>query len=443
MSNVDILVENAKKSLSTLETMDQATIDRIGEAMAKAGLAASEKLAKMAVEETTRGIVADKIIKNTFGSEVVWNSIKDVKTVGIISENEMTGITEIADPVGVVCGVTPTTNPTSTTMFKILIALKARNPIIFAFHPAAQTCSAAAAQVMLDAALAAGAPEHVIQWIDTPSIEATRGLMDHPGVALVLATGGEGMVRSAYSTGKPALGVGAGNVPVYLEKTADLDQAVHDILLSKSFDNGMICASEQVIVIDEEIYDAVISKMKASSFYFVDAAGQEKLEALVIADPNACSLNADIVGRSPQWIAQKAGFSVSEDTRIITVELAGTGRQYPLSREKLSPVLAVVKAKSREEALDLCANTLEFGGLGHTAVVHSNDREVQKAYGLRMKANRIVINAPGSHGAIGIYNDLMPSLTLGCGSQGKNSLSENVSAIHLVNIKRLASRTKG
>ncbi|GGE71283.1 bifunctional acetaldehyde-CoA/alcohol dehydrogenase [Priestia taiwanensis] len=436
------LVGNAQKALETFETYNQEQIDNIVHAMALAGVEHHMPLAKMAVEETGRGVYEDKCIKNIFASEYIWNSIKYNKTVGIINEDPHTGVIEIAEPVGVVAGVTPVTNPTSTTMFKAMIAIKTRNPIIFAFHPSAQKCSAETARVLHEAAVKAGAPENCIQWIAKPSIEATKQLMNHEGTALVLATGGAGMVKSAYSTGKPALGVGPGNVPCYFEKTANVKRSVNDLILSKTFDNGMICASEQAIIVDKEIYTEVKQEMIANNCYFAKEDEVAKLEKLVINE-NTCAVNADIVGKSPYYIAKLAGINVPEDTKMLVVEIAGVGANHPLSREKLSPVLACIKANSTEEGMKRCEEMLHLGGLGHTAVIHSTDEAVQREFGLRMKACRILINAPSAQGGIGdIYNAFLPSLTLGCGSYGKNSVSENVSAAHLINVKRLADRRK-
>ncbi|HBV07978.1 MAG TPA: bifunctional acetaldehyde-CoA/alcohol dehydrogenase, partial [Enterococcus faecalis] len=397
-------------------------------------------LAKMAVEETGRGIYEDKAIKNMYASEYIWNNIKHDKTVGVINKDEQTGLMEIAEPVGVVCGVTPTTNPTSTTIFKSLIALKTRNPIVFAFHPSAQKCSAEAARIVRDAAIAAGAPENCIQWIEQPSIDATSALMNHPGIAIVLATGGAGMVKSAYSTGKPALGVGPGNVPAYIEKTAKVKRAVNDLIVSKSFDNGMICASEQAVIVDKEIYASVKAEFEAHNVYFVKPNELQKLEDAVMNE-GKYAVNPAIVGNSAEKIAELAGISVPKGTKILVAELEGAGPEYPLSREKLSPVLAMMKSNNAEHAFELCEAMLNLGGLGHTAVIHTEDEELQVAFGLRMKACRILVNTPSAEGGIGnIYNEMIPSLTLGCGSYGKNSVSKNVSAINLINIKTVAKR---
>jgi acetaldehyde dehydrogenase / alcohol dehydrogenase len=437
---VNEMVLKGQKALTEFEEMNQEEIDQIVHSMVIAGLEQHMSLAKMAVEETGRGIYEDKIIKNIFATEYIWNSIKNNKTVGIINEDKQSGIIEIAEPVGVIAGVTPTTNPTSTTLFKAIIAIKTRNPIIFAFHPSAQNCSREAARIVRDAAVNAGAPENCIQWIEKPSIEATKSLMNHNGVALVLATGGAGMVKSAYSTGKPALGVGPGNVPCYIEKSANIKQSVNDLILSKTFDNGMICASEQAVIVDEVIYSEVKSELIKNNCYFVSKDEKKKLETLVINE-NTCAVNSDIVGKSAFEIASLAGIKVPEDTKILIVECSTIGGKEPLTREKLSPVLAAIKVKSQEEGFKRCKEMLQLGGLGHSAVIHSNNEEIQKDFGLRMKACRVIVNSPSSHGGIGdLYNAFIPSLTLGCGSHGKNSISTNVTTVHLLNIKKLGRR---
>ena len=441
ITQVDKLVGNAKVALKEMMAFDQEKVDVIVQKMAIAAMDQHMALAKLAVEETGRGVFEDKAIKNMFASESIWNDIKDDKTVGVISEDLQSELIEIAEPVGIICGVTPTTNPTSTTIFKSLIAIKTRNPIVFAFHPSAQKSSAAAATVVRDAAIAAGAPENCIQWIDTPSLEETNALMNHPDVAIVLATGGGGMVKAAYSTGKPALGVGPGNTPAYLEKTANIRRSVQDLVLSKSFDNGMICATEQGVIVDKEIYNEVKEEFKRHHVYFVKPSELSQLEDVVMNETKT-AVNAAIVGKTATEIAKLAGIKVPEKTQVLIAELEGTGAKYPLSLEKLSPVLAMVKAKSQEDAFVLCENMLEFG-LGHTASIHTTDLEVELAFGMRMRANRILVNSPAALGGIGdIYNEMIPSLTLGCGSQGKNSTSRNVSAVNLINVKTLARRRK-
>ena len=437
---IDELAAKANVALAEMSDFDQAKVDHIVHQGAMAALDKHMKLAKMAVEETGRGVYEDKAIKNMYASEYIWNNIKHDKTVGVINEDKQKGLIEIAEPVGVICGVTPTTNPTSTTIFKALIALKTRNPIIFAFHPSAQQCSAEAARIVRDAAIAAGAPENCIQWIEHPSIEATQTLMNHPGVATVLATGGAGMVKSAYSTGKPALGVGPGNVPSYIEKTAKIKRAVNDLIVSKTFDNGMICASEQAVIVDKEVYAEVKAEFEAHNVYFVKPNEIAKLEAVVMNEAKT-AVNPKVVGHHAREIAEWAGISVPADTKMLIVELEGVGPDYPLSREKLSPVLAMVKANSTEHGFELCEGMLNLGGLGHTAVIHTEDEDLQVKFGLRMKACRILVNSPSAEGGIGdIYNEMIPSLTLGCGSYGKNSVSRNVSAVNLINVKTLAKR---
>ncbi|MEK3894039.1 bifunctional acetaldehyde-CoA/alcohol dehydrogenase [Bacillus sp. FSL W7-1354] len=437
---VDQLVEKGLKALEEFRSFDQEQIDEIVKQMALAGLDQHMPLAKLAVEETKRGVYEDKIIKNMFATEYVYHHIKYDKTVGIINENEHDGVIEIAEPVGVIAGVTPVTNPTSTTMFKSLIAIKTRNPIVFAFHPSAQKCSREAARILRNAAVKAGAPDNCIQWIETPSLNATQALMTHPNVSLILATGGAGMVKSAYSSGKPALGVGPGNVPCYIEKSANLKQAVNDLILSKTFDNGMICASEQAVIIDKDIYSDVKVEMTRNNCYFLNETEKSKVEKLVINE-NTCAVNADIVGMPAFKIAEMAGVKVPQDTKILIAELEGVGPDYPLSREKLSPVLACYKVSGIQEGLKRAEDMLAFGGTGHSAVIHTNDQEAVKEFGLRMKAGRIIVNAPSSQGAIGdIYNAYMPSLTLGCGTYGGNSVSSNVGAVHLINTKKVAKR---
>ncbi|KUL36613.1 bifunctional acetaldehyde-CoA/alcohol dehydrogenase [Actinoplanes awajinensis] len=440
MTTIDGLVSGAEKALAEYADFTQEQVDHI---VGKASVAALDKhgdLAALAVEETGRGVFEDKAVKNIFACEHVTNSMAGMKTVGIIRRDDINGITEIADPVGVVCAVTPVTNPTSTTIFKALLALKTRNPIIFAFHPAAQRCSAAAARVVRDAAVAAGAPEHCVQWVEQPSIEATGALMNHPGVATILATGGNAMVRAAYSTGKPALGVGAGNVPAYVHPTADVVRAAHDIVLSKTFDNGMICASEQAVILDAAIADPALAEFRRLHAHLASAEEKQLLEALIF--PDGRKLNPAVVGRSAAWIAEQAGFSVPEDTSILLAGIDEVGPAEPLSREKLCPVLAVLTAGDEEQGIRYAEQMVEFHGLGHSAVVHAKDVELSERFGKRMKAVRIIWNAPASQGGIGdIYNGFRPSLTLGCGSYGHTSVSDNVSALNLLNIKRIGRRT--
>ena len=434
------MVNKAEKALKSFIEMDQEQVDNIVHAMALAGLEHHRELARLAIEETGRGVYEDKIIKNIFSTEYIWNSIKDEKTVGIVEDNELEGYVEVAEPVGIVAGVTPVTNPTSTTMFKALICVKARNPIIFGFHPSAQKSSSAAARILLDAAVAAGAPEDCIQWIEHPSIAATTALMNHPKVSLILATGGSGMVRSAYSCGKPALGVGPGNAPCYIESSANVPRACTDLMMSKTFDNGMICASEQAVVVDKKIAGEFESFMKENGCYFLNKKETELVSNYVI-NPEKGSLNPDVVGKTAFWIAANAGVTVPEKTKILIAKLAGVGPEYPLSKEKLSPVLAYYIVNGHEEGFEMCRKILEMGGLGHTAIIHSTDSDLITKFGSAMKVGRIISNAPSAQGAIGdIYNTNTPSLTLGCGSYGHNSTTANVSTVNLINKKRIAKR---
>lgn len=437
---IDRLVQNAENALAEYMTLTQEKVDHIVHQMALAGIDRHMEIAKAAIEETKRGVLEDKVIKNLFATEYIWHSIKYEKTVGVIDENEQEGYVDIAEPVGIVAGVTPVTNPTSTTMFKALITAKTRNPIIFAFHPSSQKCSVLAAKTLLDAAISAGAPRHCIQWIEAPSIEATNALMNHPGVSLILATGGSGMVRAAYSAGKPALGVGPGNVPCYIEKTADVSRACTDLILSKSFDNGMICASEQAVIVDKEIQSRFEEYMEKYGCYFLKGEEIGKVSDYVISSEKQ-SVNPQVVGMPAHEIAKNAGVSVPEWTKILIARSGGVGPEYPLSREKLSPVLAYFVVDGHEEGFRVARQMLEFGGLGHSAVIHSSDTELCKRYGQEMKVGRVIVNSPSSQGAIGdIYNTNTPSLTLGCGSFGRNSTTSNVSSVNLINKKRLAAR---
>ncbi|MBF1277126.1 MAG: bifunctional acetaldehyde-CoA/alcohol dehydrogenase [Neisseria sp.] len=447
VAEVNSLVDKGLRALDEFLKLDQEQIDFI---VAKASIAALDKhgvLAMHAVEETGRGVFEDKATKNLFACENVVRRLRDLKTVGVISENDVTGITEIADPVGVVCGIVPTTNPTSTTIFKSLIALKTRNPIIFSFHPSAQQCSAHAAQIVRDAAIAAGAPENCIQWIEKPSMEGTSALMKHPGVATILATGGNAMVEAAYSCGKPALGVGAGNVPAYVEKTADIKQVAHDIVMSKSFDNGMVCASEQAVIADKEIYKELAEEFKSYGVYFANKKEKAMLEEFIFGVTANCAscggakLNSAVVGKPATWIAEQAGFKVPEKTNIIIAECREVGPNEPLTREKLSPVLAMIKADSTEQGLQFAEEMVAFDGLGHSAAIHTADEELVKTFGSRVKALRVIWNSPSTFGGIGdVYNAFLPSLTLGCGSYGKNAVGGNVSAVNLLNIKKVGRR---
>jgi acetaldehyde dehydrogenase / alcohol dehydrogenase len=444
---VNGLVAKGLKALDDFSTFDQVKIDYIVAKMSVAGLDHHGDLARKAIEETKRGVFEDKATKNLFACEYVVNNMRHLKTVGIINQDEVTGITEIAEPVGVIAGITPVTNPTSTVIFKSLICIKTRNPVIFAFHPSAQECSKAAAIVMRDAAVAAGAPENCIQWIEHPSMDATSALMNHPGIATILATGGNAMVKAAYSCGKPAMGVGAGNVPCYINESCDQDETVNDVILSKNFDNGMICASESAVFIDSSIYDSLVAKFKRFKVYFASKEEKRLLEKFMFGavkggkDVDAAKLNPAVAGMSPAWIAEQAGFKVPLDTAIIGVECQEVGASEPLSREKLSPILAFYKVKDSVEGFAKAEQMLEFGGLGHSAAIHCKTQEMADAFGDKCKALRIIWNSPSTFGGIGnVYNSFLPSLTLGCGSYGHNSIGGNVSAVNLLNIKKVGKR---
>ena len=437
---IDQMAKKALKALQEFKGFTQEQVDAITLAMTQAGVANERKLAEHAVEETGIGNVEDKVIKNHFGTQVVYDYMKDGKSVGVIGEED--GVISIAEPFGIVAAVTPTTNPTSTTMFKCLISLKGRNVIILAFHPRAQKCSEAAAQLMLDAAVKAGAPANCIQWVTEPSIEATDALMKHPDVSLVVATGGGAMVKAAYSSGHPALGVGPGGVPVYVEKTAKLDMVVPDVIASKTFDNGTICSSDQSIVFDDKaVCDKALKMFEEQGAYLCSEEEKAKLEAIMF-DKEKHVPSMAIVGKKPQVIAELAGFSIPEDRKMLLVPLTTThGEGDWMSREKLSPVLGWYVADGKEAAIDACVEQLEFGGAGHSAVVFTENENVAIEYALSVHANRVVWNQPSVHGTIGaLYNTLVPSLTLGCGARGGNITTENVGYKNLLNIKRLARR---
>ncbi|MCI5926552.1 MAG: bifunctional acetaldehyde-CoA/alcohol dehydrogenase [Streptococcus vestibularis] len=439
-----VIDELATKGVEALDAMSNFTQEQVDHIVHQAAIAALDKhmyLAKLAVDETGRGIYEDKAIKNMYASEYIWNSIKYDRTVGVIAEDKEQGLVSIAEPVGVICGVTPTTNPTSTTIFKALIALKTRNSIVFAFHPSAQKSSAEAARIVRDAAIEAGAPKDCIQWIEEPSIEATGLLMNHPKIATVLATGGPGMVKAAYSTGKPALGVGAGNVPSYIAADAKVKRAVNDIIVSKTFDNGMICASEQAAIVDAAIYDEVKAEFEAHQCVIISKkADIAKLEKVVLNEART-AVNGAIVGHSAMEIAEKAGLKVPAGTKMLLAEIPDATMEHPLALEKLSPVLALIKSDGVQDGFKKAEGMLNLGGLGHTAVIHTENEELQLQYGIRMKACRVLVNSPSAEGGIGnIYNNMIPSLTLGCGSYGHNSVSHNVSSFDLLNVKTLSKR---
>ncbi len=444
---VDGLMTGAVEALREFSTFDQERVDAIVEAAARRARDAHAVLARAAVDETGRGNFEDKTVKNVFASQYVADHMKGMKTVGVISEDDFAGMVEIAEPVGVVAAVTPVTNPTSTVIFKSLICLKTRNPVVFGFHPSAQSCSALAAKIVYEAALEAGAPKNCIQWIEEPSMENTTALMNHPSTSVILATGGNAMVRAAYSCGRPALGVGAGNVPAYIHRSADVKGAVYSVVASKSFDNGVICASEQAVILDDEIREQALAEFATLGGYLLSVEEMKKIEQLLFGanafteEARSAKLNPRIVGHSAVDIAAQAGVEVPAGTAILLAECSEVSYDEPLTREKLSPVLAVLSASSDEEGIALAAAMVEQDGLGHTAGIHARDREVIGRFAHAVKAIRVVENAPTSQGAIGgIYNSLIPSLTLGCGSYGHNSVSNNVSAVNLINIKHVARR---
>jgi acetaldehyde dehydrogenase (acetylating) len=432
------MVEAAHKAQAELARFDQAKIDRICEAMAKAALRESARLGALAVEETGYGIPADKQEKNRFAAEDVWNYFRGLRTVGVVSESK--DVVEIASPRGVVAGIIPSTNPTSTAIFKILIAIKSRNAIVMSPHPSAARCINETARVMREAGIKEGLPADTIACMTTATIEGTETLMKNKHTAVILATGGIGLVRAAYSSGKPAFGVGPGNVPVFIERTADVPKAVQDILTGKCFDNGTICASEQAVVCDAPIENAVREQFKAQGAHFLSNSEADQL-AKIVATPQR-SLNPAIVGKSVSVIADMAGLSVPPGTRCLMVDVGGVGRDYPLSMEKLSPILAFYVTDGVEQGAQRSREVLQYGGMGHTAGLHTRSREVAVRVGAELPASRITVNTPTTHGAIGFSTALPPSMTLGCGSWGGNVTSDNVSPLHLMDIKRIAFETR-
>lgn len=431
-------VEAAYLAFQTVAKFDQAKIDRICEAMAQVALAESARLGSMANEETGFGKAEDKREKNRFAAEDVWNYFRDLKTVGVIKDSG--SVVEIASPRGVVAAIIPSTNPTSTAIFKIIISIKSRNAIVLSPHPSAARCIAETARIMREAGGKEGLPPDAVYCLTTSSIEGTETLMKHKRTAVILATGGTGLVRAAYSSGKPAFGVGPGNVPVFIERTANVEKAVSNVLTGTCFDNGTICASEQAVVVDAPVEAQVREQFKLQGGHFLNQAEAEKV-AQVLLTPQR-TLNAKIVGRSAEYIANLAGISVPGGTRCLLADCGGVGRDFPWSVEKLSPTLAFFVVDGVEAGAQRCLEILQFGGMGHTAGMHTQNREAAIQYGRQMPASRIIINSPTTHGAIGFSTDLTPSMTLGCGSWGGNVTSDNVSPIHLMDIKRVAFETK-
>ena len=444
LEQLETLISKVRKAQKEFETYTQEQVDAIFKAAATAADKARIPLARMAVEETGMGVLEDKIIKNHFASEYIYNKHKNAKTCGIVKEDKANGIKIVAEPLGVIAGVIPTTNPTSTAIFKALIALKTRNGIIFSPHPRAKQCTIAAAKLVLDAAVKAGAPKDIIGWIDVPSLELTNGLMTSSSIDCILATGGPGMVKAAYSSGNPALGVGPGNTSAVIDETADIKMAVSSILMSKTFDNGMICASEQAVVVVESIYEEVKKEFQYRGAYLVSPAEQQKMIDLPFIDPKRGTAHPDIVGQSAHTIAKLAGFETPVDAKVLLAERPTVDWEDPFSREKLSPILSMYKAANYEEAAEMAYQLVSRGGAGHTAVLYTDERSQERIdnYAEKMPACRVLINSPSSQGGIGdLYNfKLEPSLTLGCGSWGKNAVSGNVGVENLLNYKTVAER---
>jgi acetaldehyde dehydrogenase/alcohol dehydrogenase len=442
-AELDELVERVKRAQAIYASFSQEQVDRIFREVSIAASAERISLAKDAVAETGMGVIEDKVIKNHFASEYIYNKYHNSQTCGVIEEDQANGIQKIAEPLGLICGVVPVTNPTSTTIFKALIALKTRNGIIFSPHPRAKKSTSRTASILLEAAVRAGAPRDIIGWIGEPSLELTNQLMGHKDINLILATGGPGMVKAAYSSGKPAIGVGAGNTPALIDETADIRMAVNSIILSKTFDNGMICASEQSVIVHEAVYEQVVEEFTRRCAYLLTPEQKEKLGA-VLMDPRHGTVNPRIVGQSALKIAELAGIQVPEHTKVLIGEFTQIEHSEPFALEKLSPTLGLIRCKSFEEGVEMAHKLVELGGMGHTSVLYTDKQNHERIrdFGMNAKTGRVLINMPSSQGAIGdVYNfRLEPSLTLGCGSWGSNSVSENVGVKHLLNIKSVAER---
>lgn len=443
LEELDELIRQVQEAQKIFGSFTQDKVDAI---FREASIAANEariRLAKEAVEETGMGIVEDKVIKNHFAAEYIYNKYRNTQTCGVIESDPTFGIQKFAEPVGVICGIIPTTNPTSTAIFKALIALKTRNGIIFSPHPRAKLCTAHAARIVLEAAVRAGAPEGIIGWIATPKIELTSHLMSHKGINLILATGGPGMVKAAYSSGIPAIGVGAGNTPALIDETADIRMAVNSIVMSKTFDNGVVCASEQCVVVHKDVYDEVIAEFKRRDAYLLSPEEKAQISGILM-DPKQCSINPQIVGQPAAKIAAMAGLSVPEGTKVLIGEITEISSSEPFALEKLSPLLGLIRCRNFDEGVEMAQELVELGGIGHTSVLYTDklNHDRLNTFGSKVKTGRVLSNMPSSQGAIGdIYNfRLEPSLTLGCGSWGGNSVSENVGVKHLMNIKTIAER---
>jgi len=430
------LARRAREAAPILAELTQDQIDALVDAMAAAITPQAEALARLAHEETGYGVVADKIQKNLFASEKVYHFIKPIKTVGVIRRIEDRKVIEIAEPFGVVCAIVPSTNPTSTAIYKILIAIKARCPIVLSPHPAAVRCITRVAEIMHDAARKAGAPEGAINWMTTVTLEGTQELMKARETAVILATGGMGLVRAAYSAGKPAYGVGPGNAPAYIESSADIAKAVRDIVTGKTFDNGLLCSSENSVVVDAPLVEEVKRAFAANGGYFMSSSEIDAVGRILVSPQRLP--NPALVGRPATYIAQQAGIQVPPGTRVLLAELAGVGRDFPLSIEKLCPVLSFYVVKDWREGCERCKQILRYGGMGHTMSIHSRNDDIILQFGLKKPAYRIVVNSPTTHGSIGLTTGLDPAMTLGCGGYGGNITSDNISPRHLLNIKRLA-----
>ncbi|HET9372779.1 MAG TPA: aldehyde dehydrogenase family protein, partial [Vicinamibacterales bacterium] len=430
------MAERAKAAAPALGELTQEQIDRIVEAAAAAARPCAEEFARLAVEETGFGVVDDKIQKNLFSSDRVYEFIRPMKTVGVVARDDAKKVIEIAEPFGVVAAIVPSTNPTSTAIYKILISLKARCPVVLSPHPSAVRCITRVAEVMAAAAMRAGAPQGAVTWMQTVTLEGTQELMKHRSVAVILATGGMGLVRAAYSAGKPAYGVGPGNAPCYVDRTADIAKAASDIVTGKCFDNGLLCSSPNSVVVDTAVADDTKRELQKRGAHFMTRAESEAL-AKILVTPQRLP-NPKLVGRPAGFIAQQAGITVPAGTNVLIAELDGVGRDYPLSIEKLCPVLSYYVVADWREGCERCIQILRYGGMGHTMSIHSRDEQVILQFGLKKPAFRIVVNTPTTHGSIGLTTGLDPSMTLGCGGYGGNITSDNIGPRHLLNIKRLA-----
>lgn len=428
-------LREARSARLAMENASQADCDRWAQAIAEAGRRAAGSLARLAVEESGFGVVAGKTIKNIFATEFTWSKIKDMKTAGVINRDEAQGVIEIAHPAGVVAAVIPITNPTSTALFKCLIAIKARCSIVVSPHPRGIKCIGESCRIAYEAARAAGAPEGCIRWLETPTLQSTNELMKHRWTSVILATGGPGLVEAAYSSGKPAIGVGAGNSPAYIHEAADIKSAARAIVLGQTFDNGTICASEQHVVCDRSVAPRALEEFRSRGVHVCNPEEVAKLEKVVLRGKRQ---NADIVGQFPRVIARMAGFSVPDNTTVLMCPYEGVGWDRPLSIEKLSPILSFYTVNGEREAFALCSELLHFGGMGHTSAIHTQDKAVAERFGLAMPTMRTMVNSPTTQGAIGYTTNLFPSMTLGCGTPGGNIFSDNIGPQHLINIKRLA-----